>query len=263
MFIIDDIIKAKGAKSAGKAAAAAEEKGIAFQRESRDLALGYQKPYRDAGYNALSALMDMAGLSRAGMGSKSISSDGTPSNQPGSRGTAPPRFQTGWAKLGPQPAQIAGSPSAVGPSDVPDISAMPAYDWQKNDPGYAFRLNEGQRSMEQLYRSAGLLNSGAALKGAIRYGQDYASNEYDKSWARLAAIAGFGANVSSAGSSIIGNTANAVQQGYSNIGQANAAAKIGAANQWAGVVNDIFSIGSMAFGGGGGASGGGVVRRYG
>lgn len=48
----------------------------------------------------------------------------------------------------------------------------------QNDPGYAFRLAEGQKALERSQAAKGTGTGGAALKEAARYGQDYASNEY-------------------------------------------------------------------------------------
>ena len=46
-------------------------------------------------------------------------------------------------------------------------------------PGYQFRLEEGQKAMERSAASKGKLLSGGSLKAAQRYGQDYATNDYD------------------------------------------------------------------------------------
>lgn len=230
--IVSGLLGSSAAKSGAKSAAAAEQAGIDFQRESRDLSLGYQKPYRDAGYNALSALMDMSGLTRPAPGATSdkpaVTETYTPGRTIGLPGGA--QIRTGGRKT----TQPVGGGA---PSDVPDMGSFAKYDWQKNDPGYAFRLEEGQRATENLLRGAGLLNSGKALRSIQRYGQDYASNEYDKAWSRLASIAGYGGNAVNSGNASIGNAANSIQQGYSNIGDANAYGKIGAANAWSGVID--------------------------
>jgi hypothetical protein len=46
------------------------------------------------------------------------------------------------------------------------------------DPGYAFRLSEGQKALERSAAARGGLLSGAAMKGAQRYGQEMGSQEY-------------------------------------------------------------------------------------
>ena len=46
-------------------------------------------------------------------------------------------------------------------------------------PGYQFRLEEGQKALERSAAAKGTLLSGGTLKAATRYGQDYATNDYD------------------------------------------------------------------------------------
>ena len=61
----------------------------------------------------------------------------------------------------------------------------PLMDYQKfgmeqfqQDPGYAFRLAEGQKALERSAAARGGLMSGAALKAATRYGQEMGSQEF-------------------------------------------------------------------------------------
>lgn len=55
------------------------------------------------------------------------------------------------------------------------------------DPGYAFRMAEGQRAMDRTAAAAAGLQSGSALKAAQRYGQDMASQEYGNAYNRFMA----------------------------------------------------------------------------
>jgi len=48
----------------------------------------------------------------------------------------------------------------------------------RQDPGYAFRLSEGQNALDRQAAARGGLISGGALKAAQRYGQDMGSQEY-------------------------------------------------------------------------------------
>lgn len=52
------------------------------------------------------------------------------------------------------------------------------------DPGYAFRLSEGMKSLDRTAAARGGLLSGSTLKGAQRYGQDLASQEYQNAYNR-------------------------------------------------------------------------------
>lgn len=54
----------------------------------------------------------------------------------------------------------------------------------QQDPGYAFRLSEGQKALERSAAARAGLQSGSALKAAARFGQDYGSQEYTNAFNR-------------------------------------------------------------------------------
>lgn len=64
------------------------------------------------------------------------------------------------------------------------------------DPGYQFRLDEGNKAINAAAASRGMGNSGATLKSLTKYGQDYATGAYDdaynRQYNRLSGIAGIG-----------------------------------------------------------------------
>ena len=138
------------------------------------------------------------------------------------------------------------------------------------DPGYAFRLAEGQKALDRQAAARGGLISGNALKAATGYGQDMASQEYQNAYNRYqtnrtnqlqplgnlmasgqsaasnqgaaagnygsaqgAATAAYGSN---AGNLITGQ-GNAMAGGITSAGQANAAGQYGAANSIANMLN--------------------------
>lgn len=55
------------------------------------------------------------------------------------------------------------------------------------DPGYAFRLSEGQKAIERSTAARSGLQSGAALKAAARYGQEMGSQEFANAFNRYQA----------------------------------------------------------------------------
>lgn len=55
------------------------------------------------------------------------------------------------------------------------------------DPGYAFRLSEGQKALERQAAARGGLISGSALKAASRFGQEMGSQEYMNAFNRYQA----------------------------------------------------------------------------
>jgi len=54
----------------------------------------------------------------------------------------------------------------------------------QQDPGYAFRLAEGQKALDRQAAARGGLISGGALKAAQRYGQDMGSQEFTNAFNR-------------------------------------------------------------------------------
>tara|TARA_R110000868_G_scaffold203900_2_gene451809 strand:- start:2158 stop:2883 length:726 start_codon:yes stop_codon:yes gene_type:complete len=112
----------------------------------------------------------------------------------------------------------------------------------QQDPGYAFRLSEGQKALDRSAAARGGLISGGALKAAQRYGQDMGSQEYMNAFNRyqteraaqlqpLQSLAGVGQTTATqlgqAGQNYASNAGNlmtsgAAAQGAGYVGQANA-----------------------------------------
>lgn len=121
-------------------------------------------------------------------------------------------------------------------------------------PGYDFRLNQGREGLENSAISKGGLLSGNAMRGITQYGQDYASNEYDKALAREMAGAQFGATVDTNVGNALANlevgkgASNAKQYGdLSNYAFWHEQQGMDQAQQWMG-----FLRGALGGGGGGG-----------
>jgi len=120
------------------------------------------------------------------------------------------------------------------------------------DPGYGFRLSEGQKALDRQAAARGGLISGSALKAATRFGQDMGSQEYQNAFNRAltgygtdvarenqlynrqAAMAGIGQTstnlVGQAGQNYATNAGNLITGGAA----ANAAGQVGAANAFTG-----------------------------
>lgn len=97
------------------------------------------------------------------------------------------------------------------------------------DPGYTFRLMEGEKGINRNLLARGGFDSGAALKELQRYTQDYASNEFGNAYNRDAANkgrtfnflygqAGQGLQASGMGVNANQNAANMNSQIQSNLG---------------------------------------------
>lgn len=119
----------------------------------------------------------------------------------------------------------------------------------ERDPGYEFRLQEGQRGVEGSAASRGGVLSGAAQKALAKYSQGFASNEFgraadqfasnqDRTYAKLLGGTGVGlqgtGQAGQAGAQY-GNQATGLAAGAGN---AAAAGTIGSGNAWqAGIGN--------------------------
>lgn len=127
------------------------------------------------------------------------------------------------------------------------------------DPGYAFRLSEGQKALDRQAAARGGLISGGALKAATRYGQEMGSQEFqnayqraltgyntdvarsDTGYNRLASLAGVGQTatdkIGAAGqamtsgvSGALGTYGNAASDAYQGAANARASGYVGQAN---------------------------------
>jgi hypothetical protein len=77
----------------------------------------------------------------------------------------------------------------VGVRALPELEAASRYtnfgmDQFQADPGYGFRLSEGQKALDRQAAARGGLISGGALKAAQRYGQEMGSQEYTNAFNR-------------------------------------------------------------------------------
>ena len=111
----------------------------------------------------------------------------------------------------------------------------------QQDPGYAFRMQEGMKALERSAAARGGLLSGSMLKGALRYDQELASQEYMNAFNRyqaernarlnpLQSLAGIGQTATNqlgqAGQTMAGN----VGQAMGAAAQARASGYVGGAN---------------------------------
>jgi hypothetical protein len=78
--------------------------------------------------------------------------------------------------------------------NVPGAFKFGAGDYQA-DPGYAFRLSEGQKALDRQAAARGGLISGGALRAAQRYGQEMGSQEFGNAYNR--ALTGYNTGVAS------------------------------------------------------------------
>ena len=122
----------------------------------------------------------------------------------------------------------------------------------QQDPGYAFRLSEGMKTLERGAAARGNLMSGATMKGLQRYGQDLASQEYTNAFNRygiererrlnpLQSLAGVGQTSTNQLAAAGQNYANAAGQAIGAAGQARASGYMGTANSLSGALGQYMN----------------------
>ena len=93
--------------------------------------------------------------------------------------------------------QVAGMDpyASQGPDALAALQGNAYDEWQggsfkaptlTDDPGYQFRMNEGQKALERSAAARGTTGGGAFSKALMRYGQDFGSQEYGKAYQRSA-----------------------------------------------------------------------------
>jgi hypothetical protein len=136
------------------------------------------------------------------------------------------------------------------------------------DPGYAFRLSEGQKQLDRMAAIRGGQISGSSLKAAARFGQDMGSQEYQNAFKRyqterearlapLQSLAGVGQTTA--------NTLGQAGTGFANrmgdidMNQSQIAAQAGMsrASTYGNTLNQLAYLGGRYMDGGAGGAGGG------
>lgn len=257
------LIASGGAKSAANTQAQAARDAQAAQERMFERQVSLQEPFRQGGMTAQNRLLTLLGLNpNAG--------------QPAVSGGGVQQYQTPYGMIN-IPAMagggVGGAPAGgltVNPDD-PDFGRYARdfgmQDFQQ-DPGYEFRLTEGQKAIERSAAARGGLQSGSALKAAARFGQEMGSQEYANAFSRYQTNRSNQMNplfaLMNTGIGAANNLTNAAgQQGQNqanniyNTGNAIASGQVGSANAWGNAFGNVAnSLGSMvarrsAYGGGG------------
>lgn len=139
-----------------------------------------------------------------------------------------------------------------------------AFNTFKDSSGYNIRLAEGAKQVTAALGSRGLLDSGAAQKSLLKYGQGFASNEFGNWLGALQGQQQIGLGAASAKAGVGQNFANATNANNTNAGNASMNATMQGAAALNGTLNNL--VGAYAFsqgGGFGGSSYGSGANSYG
>lgn len=119
-----------------------------------------------------------------------------------------------------------------------------AFDAYKGSTEYTSRLKQGENSVTAALGGKGLLDSGAAQKALLKYGQTFASNEFGSYLGNLQTQQGVGVQAAGAQTSLGQNYAGAVNANNNNASNTVA----GAALSNASAINGILGSAVSAYG---------------
>lgn len=155
-----------------------------------------------------------------------------------SRADQMPWLEAGKEALGTLQEQVAAGPGEF-----------------KEDPGYQFRLSEGNRNLIQNAAATSGTQSGATLKALQDYGQKSASNEYDRFLGRyysslqpLQSLAGVGQTTASGLGRESANTAGNLGNIYQSQGQAVGQGAISQSNVQTNAIQGLANTGAAYLG---------------
>ncbi len=265
------LLGAGSSRSAAKSQQAASDAATAEQRRQYDQTRADQAPFRQAGVNSVNRLDYLLGNTPTQRTREQIRAElvdrytkkGTPAVTPGFTGDS----ESGDVPSNAFLQSLGFFNGQAGSNDVIDEAGLKAAidaEMAKQsqyandpefgslfksftasdftpDPGYQFRLSEGQKGVERSAAARGGLLSGATLKGLTRYNQDFASNEYGNAYNRfnndrnikfnrLASLAGVGQTATNQIGQAGQNYVNNVSSNIIGAGNAQAAGTIGMGN---------------------------------
>lgn len=110
----------------------------------------------------------------------------------------------------------------------------------RDDPGYQFGMNEGQRAIDNSASARGGIG-GAALRAGTRFAEDYAGTKTNDIFNRYASVAGFGQTANQQANASGMNYANNVSNNQMGMGNALAANYLNQGNIYGNALNAIGS----------------------
>lgn len=136
------------------------------------------------------------------------------------------------------------------------LSGLQDGSFMTNDPGYQFRLDQGNKAINNAASARGMSNSGATMKALTDYGQNFATNEYQNAFNRQNVLANYGNQASTNMANLIGGNAAQFGQNAIGLGNSQAASYIGQANRDSQMLGSVIGAGASFLSGGGlGSSG--------
>jgi hypothetical protein len=245
------LIQGSAAKKAARSQENAANRDIAFQKETRDLIRSDLGVYREGGGLAQQALdfeLGLGGRPTFGGDAPTIETIAGASRRVGSNATYGDNRPSGSFRTVTDPSTYRVNGQTFKTMDEARAYANAnrtggtEYGGYTKTPGYDFRLQQGQDSLQAGAAARGGLYSGAAMRDLTKFGQDYGSNEYGNYLARLGARADTGMGAAQMSGQASQQAAAGVSNALGNIGNAQAAGAIGQANAFTGGMQNLAGL---------------------
>lgn len=256
-------IASKGAKQQSNAIQQSTNDSNALQLRIFEQQRADQQPWMQSGQRALSQIERLLGI-QAPAGTASTTPGQVPTTAPGGMGNAlspgggdrrvvdtgglndnmfmldrTTPIEGGGGKVGPAVTMPATQPATQGA----DFSGF------YQSPGYQFRMQEGMNALTGNAATRGALQSGATQKALLKYGQNYASNEFGQYMNQLFNVAGLGQTSTGQTNALSSNYAANVSNNNMASAQARASSYGTQANAWGNALGTLGGIGSYYLGG--------------
>jgi hypothetical protein len=214
--LISGILGGKSAEKQSEAVEESSEAAIAEQRRQFDIIMNMMAPYQALGESALPELSALLGLG-------DISYETT-------KEVSPEYLKGGFAESSgvvgdlAKAARLKAYQESEKLKKTKTIKAAPGIPEERlrSRPGYQFRLAEGAKTVEAGQAARSGLLTGRAGKELSRYGQDYASAEYDKEVRRLMDVINIGRGSATTGAGAASATGTNISNIITGAGQAQA-----------------------------------------
>jgi hypothetical protein len=142
---------------------------------------------------------------------------------------------------------------------MPELTRSFSMDDFQKDPGYQFRMEEGQKALERSAAARGGLGSGRMMKDLSRFGQGLASQEYQNAYSRfnqdqanrynrIANLAGVGQAAAGQMGQYAGAYGTNASNLLTNMGNAQAGAELAQANRFANLLGQGAQVAGAAMG---------------
>lgn len=249
------LMQASAANKAAKAQTRAADQQVQLYRDIYNDTTERFQPFYDSGTNALAAYNYELGIGpRPTFGGTAPTITTIEGKGPTTLGD--PRFarggKSGDRENAPPPTQTPGMPTRYSVNgqmfDTMDAAQAyananktggTAYSGYTKTPGYDFRLNQGLDAIQSSAAARGGLYSGAAMRDALKYGQDYATGEYTNYLARLAGMTDTGVAAAGNQANAGANMGAGVGSALASRGNASAAGAIGMGNAFNGGLQNV------------------------